>query len=352
MVQFDKKSHRAREALLDAGRDYPDCWKTGDKLREMNGVGMSWPEWCYLPLGGWYAVVSQQRAGGGLLTSLRDSADVSRLGALGAWRLTQGIYRFDETLLTQLIDTPLGSETPLPSEVLYRLPEWCMYIEMPDVADGVHGFWVHLEHDVNDGRDELRLLVDSDNALYPLILHLGNWTITEAMDRALEEARVQAERMTQAHVNAEYMTKQKYKANEVVLLPALSLLLYICSESAEYSRRGKDDVPSMPRPKKTKRGWRLFPAEGPVEWDVGVRLGAALRQSHQLSDNQDSGTHASPRAHMRRAHWHGFRAGPRKREDGTDIPNSERKFSLKWLPPIPVNVGDDELLPATLRVIK
>ncbi|MEI7307014.1 hypothetical protein, partial [Pectobacterium atrosepticum] len=71
-----------------------------------------------------------------------------------------------------------------------------MYIEMPDVADGVHGFWVHLEHDVNDGRDELRLLVDSDNALYPLILHLGNWTISEAMDRALEEARVQAERMT------------------------------------------------------------------------------------------------------------------------------------------------------------
>lgn len=44
---------------------------------------MSWPEWCYLPLGGWYAVVSQQRTGGGLLTSLRDSADVSRLGRWG-----------------------------------------------------------------------------------------------------------------------------------------------------------------------------------------------------------------------------------------------------------------------------
>lgn len=352
MPQFDKKSHRAREALLAAGRDYPDCWKAGEQLRGMNGAGMSWPEWCYLPLGGWYAVVSQQRAGGGLLTSLHDSADVSRLGALGAWRLTQGIYRFDATLRAQLIDTPLGSETPLPCEVLYRLPEWCMYIEMPDVADSVHGLWAHLEYDANNGRHELRLLIDSDTALYPLILHIGPWTISEAMDRALEEARIQAERMPEGYINAKYMTNQAHKSNEAVLLPALSLLLYICSESAEYSRRGKEDAPSMPQPKKTKRGWRLFPAEGPVEWDVGVRLGAALRQSHLLSDTQDSGTHASPRAHMRRAHWHGFRAGPRKREDGTDIPNSERKFSLKWLPPIPVNIGDDELLPATIRVVK
>ena len=41
-----------------------------------------------------------------------------------------------------------------------------------------------------------------------------------------------------------------------------------------------------------------------------------------------------------------------KREDGTDIPAAARKFSLRWLPPIAVNLDDVSELPATVRPVK
>lgn len=79
-------------------------------------------------------------------------------------------------------------------------------------------------------------------------------------------------------------------------------------------------------------------------WDVGLRIGAALRRAHdaESSEGAGSGTHARPRAHIRRAHWHTFWTGPR---DG------DRVARVKWLPPIPVNVGDSDL-PATVVPVK
>ena len=48
------------------------------------------------------------------------------VGALAAWRATQGIERFDPTIFEAVWDTPLTGE--LPTELLYRLPEWCCYV--------------------------------------------------------------------------------------------------------------------------------------------------------------------------------------------------------------------------------
>ena len=54
-----------------------------------------------------------------------------------------------------------------------------------------------------------------------------------------------------------------------------------------------------------------------------------------------------PRAHVRRAHWHGFWTGPRDPERA-----EERRFDLRWLPPIPVAVDDVNDLPVTVRPVK
>ena len=78
-------------------------------------------------------------------------------------------------------------------------------------------------------------------------------------------------------------------------------------------------------------------------WDVGVRLGAALRRAYQAAQTGGTDTHAGPRAHIRRAHWHGFWSGPRE---------GERRFDLRWLPPIPVNVEDVGELPFTVRPVR
>lgn len=68
--------------------------------------------------------------------------------------------------------------------------------------------------------------------------------------------------------------------------------------------------------------------------DYGIRIGAALRAA-ALSERTEhhDGTHASPVAHIRRAHWHHFWTGPR---DG------ERALVVRWLPPIPVNADEQD----------
>lgn len=126
--------------------------------------------------------------------------------------------------------------------------------------------------------------------------------------------------------------------------PLLSLLLYLCADGAEI---GDGTVrPANPQPKRTKQCWRLFAADKPTAWDVGVRLGAALRRAFHASDTGQSEVgpetgRSRPRAHVRRAHWHTFLAGAGR---------AERR--LKWLPPIPVNVEDVDGLPATVRPVK
>ena len=87
------------------------------------------------------------------------------------------------------------------------------------------------------------------------------------------------------------------------LVPALvSLVLYLCSENAEIRESGDGDrLPACPEPKKTKKALQLFAPDRPTQWEVGCRLGAALRRaSTERSSEEPAGTHVSPRPHIRR----------------------------------------------------
>ena len=80
-------------------------------------------------------------------------SDVARLAALGAWRVTQGIYRFDPDLYLAIIETSVDGD--LPHDVLYRMPEWCVYVETPGMlwlGVQLHGFFAHLESDAKSSR--------------------------------------------------------------------------------------------------------------------------------------------------------------------------------------------------------
>jgi hypothetical protein len=222
----------------------------------------------------------------------------------------------------------------LPCELLHRLPAWCVYIELdaPHCRDGLHGVFAHLEYDPNDGREELRLLLDTDAALVPIPLHLGPWDLREALARMGREAQRRAPDLAQP-------TPAALATHAEHLAPLLSLLLYLCSDEADYPR------PPPPTPKRTKRGPRLFPPDRPATWDVGVRLGAALRQAHRARDPEPeaSGTGPRPRPHIRRAHWHTYWKGPRE---------GARTAHVQWLPPIPVNLDDDIALPAVIHPVR
>lgn len=321
---------RPKRHLVAAGKRFPSAWRQYDEFRQDRGhAGLpDWPEWCYCPMAGAYAVVS-----GGVLNRVSPHliGDVARLAALAAWRPTQDIFRFDPGLLSSLLDTPLSGD--LPCEVLRRMPTWCVYIETPGRqwgSEAMYGFFAHLEYDTNSGREELRLLIDAEESLIPIPIHLGPWALDEAVARAIDVSRVYA---------AASGTSLPEGINRDVLEtaePLLSALLYLCADDAEIGDGAAK--PSIPKAKRTKRGWRLFPADKPTVWDVGVRLGAALRRAQERSQGDGDGTHARPRAHIRRAHWHTFLSGAGR---------SERR--LKWLPPIPVNVDDRDSLPAVIR---
>lgn len=350
--QFGKQPCRPREHLATAGQLYPKAWQRVDEFRADRGTGglPDWPAWCFLPLAAAHAIVSEDA--GTPYLSVAQVGDVGRLGALAAWRVTQGIYRFDPAVYDAVRATPIGRE--IPCSVLYRMPEWCVYLETPGMqwrgAD-LHGVWAHLEWDAGTGRTELRLLTDCDAGLLPMILHLGAWDLAEAIDRVHQESIQSAATRPGLKELAQAAAGFDLKSLvQPVVEPVVSLLLYVCSQASEIGDGSRQ--PSNPAPKHTKRGWRLFPADKPTTWDVGVRMGSALRRAYQARQTGESAGHAGPEPHVRVAHWHGFWSGPLKRADGSEVPATERRFDVRWLPPIAVNVKDTEQLAAVIRPVK
>ena len=307
--------------LNQTSKQFPGVWHNVDTFRQAKGVDLpDWPTWCFLPMAAWVAIASEG-AEFGSFEMLRAASDASRLAAIGAWRYTQGIYRFDKDIAKALTDTRL--ECDIPTDLFLRLPEWCVYVETPGQewhGAALHGFWAHVEHDIKDSRPELRLLLDTEQGLVPQILHIGPWSIEQAIWRWAREARTQASQMG---ISLHGVGSDFIHASSMAIQPLLSMVMYLCSEEPEIEDRDYPERPvNLPQPKRTKKGWRLFPPEKPRIWSVGEHTGDTLRREYATEL-----TGRTVRPHPRRAHWHGFWSGPR---DG------DRKFGCKWLSPVVV----------------
>lgn len=298
--------------------EYPRLGQWVNRMRAERGRSLpDWPEWCFLPFAGWYALACDQHQVSKLTP--QQASGLAALAALGTWRYTQGIYRPDPDALAALSDSALNGD--LPSDVLLRLPEWCVYVETPGLAYldiPTAGFWSHLESDQNDGHIELRLLLDTDAGPLPAaIIYLGPWTLVEAINRSLATSASNAAEIG-LPLTLPVDTPQRIAA---AIQPYLSLLLYLCSDEPDidYSRL-PNHWPGRPRPEKTKHGWQLFPAAAPRVYAVGQEIGRQLRAAVPPGD--PTGRHV--RAHVRRGHWHGYWTGPR---------TGQQKFVYRWLHP-------------------
>ena len=101
------------------------CLLTPTLTRKSSASPLDRPDWRFLPLAGTYAIISK----GKTLQSPNQAHHIGILGALGAWRVTQGIYRFDPTTFDAIWKTPVTGD--IPTKVLFPLPEWCVYIPTP-----------------------------------------------------------------------------------------------------------------------------------------------------------------------------------------------------------------------------
>lgn len=335
--------HRASNHLISISKRYPDAWKHIDMMRNDMGVDLPrWEPWCYAPFGAWYAIVSAQHRTSRLHTQ-EQIADIAILAALGTWRVTQGIYRFDPALYDAIVETSITGD--LPCDVLFRLPEWCVYIETPGlkwIDRACAGMWVHLEDDAQAKTQELRLVFDCVDGLGSVPLHLGDWSLEIALQKMSDTSRKNAQDYAQqTGISIDYNHDSQLEVMRKCLEPFLSLILYLCSQNAEIGDGQRQ--PTFPQPRKTKQGLRMFAPDKPTTWDVGLRIGAALRRAYHDEQTHQGGTHNAPRPHIRRAHWHSFWSGARKDED-------KRKKQLKWLPPIAVNADLGEIVPTVRKV--
>lgn len=315
---------RPKQILKDIGREFPQAWQQVRGFRADKGKTLpNWPDWCYIPIAAGMAIATQ-----GDNTRVYQSS-FSKLSpavitAAAAWRVSQGVYRFDADLYNALISQPLDGNVP--SETLTRLPEYCVFIETIGATfqdAQVVGFWAHLESDANDGRMELRFVLmceDGDNI--PISIHLGNWTLEDGLSRMQKESEKQA--------------GFKFPKNDFIkdITPLVQLVIYLCAENLDMPR-----VPSHPSTRVRASGAIDAPKE-PRTWNVGERIGSAIRKYKnqevlsEVDKNSDKfSTHTSPRPHVRRAHWATYWTGTKMDKQ---IP------IIKWLPPIPVGINDNE----------
>lgn len=232
--------------------------------------------------------------------------DAGRLACLAAWRCTQGVYRFDPELYAALITTPV---TRLPAEILTLMPEWGVYIEAPGLGE-FDGFFACCDYNPRLRLPVLLLLLQMPDNLVPVSIPIIDGMLSEAMNIA-------------ALGFAEWYQ------------PLVSLVLYICSVTADFSHY----TLGRPAPVPTRRGPRIFPPEKPVIIPTGAETGALLRASRggsrQYSQNLPGGKRVAP--HIRRAHWHSYWVGKPRRPE------------IRWMRPILVNT---DVAKARVRQVK
>jgi hypothetical protein len=351
---------RPTQYLRLVQQHFPQLGRDVDTLRAKRGKGLpAWPDWCFLPLAGAAALVAANPLGA---TKLRGPA-IGIVGAVAAWRATQGVYRLDPAMFDALWQTPLTGK--LPSTLFSRLPEWCCYIQCPTPvalfrpkpgtppAILLHGWFVHLEWDAKEHHTELRLALDIDDApdsimgLLPYALHIGDWDLEESIRISTQYALREIDRydVTAAMLDVAGRQAAKEALGDLsgsgflaaVLAPIISVTLYLCSVNADISGRVGAFPPERPPLTRTKHGPRLFPPSQPQVWDVGFRMGAALRAGTHVRTSTDPlgnrSHHAPPRVHIRRSHWHLFWTGK-----GRTVP------LVRWLHPILVGGNTEDLI--------
>lgn len=288
--------------------------------------------------------------------------------ALAAWRYGgKHVFVIHEAILPFLLETSAPDE-PFPSSVLTYLPYWAGYIplqykmqlEGESVIKDVK-LVIALDLTVKGVLFALLWMPQKDNkdgipVLY-LVLDLqekderGFSDHTIAMTLPLSETTTLNDLLF-SFLLRDSQTSQIVKAFSPTLgklvSVALQPILYLCAANAEARLATPPELSASPRPKSPPRE-KLFAPQRETVWAVGYRIGAAIQaglsanaHQHTQSAESEKPSGRTLRPHLRRAHWHGYRVGPGRRE-----------WKVIWLPPIPVNM-DISLadLPITQRTVK
>lgn len=349
---------RASRFVARLNRAYPKAWKMADEARKLLTADdvIAHGEMSFLPVETWKEIArrghSVQRhaitgdpekaASEGTCHFQRRAWEtmVIPLAAAATWNKEKVINDFDATVYEEVTRTPVTGV--LPGQLLMHPRHWAEYIATPSMKgiDGsrIFGAFVFLLRENATGQIRWTFVLDTDAETFSYgALPLGPWSLAQVLEQVAKR---------QGLLETDEVAKKLTAFRQKVVEPLMSLYLYLCSKSPDLIGEGVDNF-ERPRPVKTKRGPRYFGPEQPRTWQVGVRIGAAIRKARlqpKLDTTADAGSHASPRGHVRCAHWHHYWVGPRN--------SSDRKAELRWIHPTLVNVEDPNLLPTVIRPVK
>lgn len=316
----NKPEHRAIAHLKNYSKNYPNAWPIANSF--ILEPPMYWPKYVLLPVSGWYTIIAN---GHGVETlDMQQAQQVPLLSAIGTWRYSKAVYSFDVNLHSSLLKSAITGN--IPSEVFYKLPNFCLYIEADSFLDRwaespLYGFFVHLEYDVTTKISELRFIFDTDHGLVPVMLHLGNWSIRESIAKMFDVVN------QNLPLEAEKFNPDHYEALAADISPYLSLVIYLCSDEPDVNNHTKNA--GRPSYKYVKGAAKVFAPKDIGFFTVGESVGKKLSSIYNYNVKAD-GTSKKP--HIRRGHWHGYYKG-----------NANNKtFFYKWIPPLFVGGGSSK----------
>ncbi len=335
--------------IRQLNKNYPNLWTDLRKMYDDpskvlrpapkgNSMLKNIPEWCIMPTMFPFLLITTRYGESYYLTHMNE---LMTIGSMYVWRASKGIYRFAPEIYDALISQPLTGN--LPTDCLYHLPEWAVYIETPGLfyeRRPMKGFIAHLDYNLFSRNVDLQFAIFFKDCNQPKMIALpfGEGTLLDAMKRVDQVDDMFMDKNEKRYIGSREEYQKTFSS-------MIQLLLYLCSE--------EPDMPQIEHPQKrrTACGGVRGPKE-PQVWNVGVRISAAIRKyKHNNRDNLSMnesathGDHASPRPHVRSAHWHTFWVGPRKAK----FP--ERKPIIRWLPPIPVGIDWKKELPTNIHIV-
>lgn len=313
---LNRINREERMAAAEAGLKRT-LWQDLDEfvLSARGEIDLPWPESVFMPFGLWPCFMERHFRLPDRTIDLRDEKTrgmAQVLSCLAPWRAMQDIVAFDPAIEAELRNMePAGK---LPCGILSRLPAWCVYIDAAINVNGddYGGFFAQLD----SGRDGLYMALtfhgaDRRQERIPVLLD----------DFTLEESLAALNRRTEASGEATVRT------DDPGMVQALNLVTYLCAYGfGDRQDYGGNDG-NWPKPRKTKRGWRIFPPDKPKRHLLGAAFGERIRRDGAGAPRGGF----KMRPHMRRPHWHHFWKGSA----------AERKLTVRWLPPI--FVGDNNM---------
>lgn len=345
MLSAYKKLTDFNKTYKNTKRIYQDMQEVYFKYKFKDGVFCPSSEiYTIAPI---FLMERERRGMGNKVVSHTDERQLSLLTyfwglhVFGTWRNTLGVYRVDPDIFEDIIRSPIPEATP--SNIFKRLPDWCVYFDMPKEAvtfrtEGnksvvCDGFWAVLDYDY-DANDNHQLVLNiilnvqgKTDTIYdtyqPIRLLIDDGlTVEEAYEKLFIRDFIHNNKKDNERAKKDMQTTKR------LLMSLLSMLLWLCVEEPDISNIKGEPI-SREDIKKTgvainKKSGRFVPPSTPVVRELGKRLGGEVRQYRDwVAKGKPEGEKSfayKVKPHIRRGHFHGYWKGS----------GQNKQFEVKW----------------------